>query len=663
MPVKRRRSSRRTSSTDGEALVEAEAPSPKKVRSGEVSEEEEASLEHDPDAAVFEEVEKVWQESLQRPEAFLQHTSPSAQELALHLRAATKALHDHAKSLERRPGILGPLKELYVTGFVTDQIWEELQLYNAPLLRHARARIAKAEKAGVDGDKEESDSDEGEEDLMEDSGSGEEVEEEEDSNADDSDLVKMKFDSDGESEEGNEEEIGAESDLDESVNDRDHSGEDSDSDSDLSVGGDEYEMELASGDDYSDSDSDSGSEGESKVDKERNKLKDGFFDLNEMEEFVREAEREAEGQKDQDFDEDEEETAYQLMWGGSAAGVVGSNAEEEEAKAAASSMTYSEYFEAPKPTRHQIRQQRMKEKIKKLESANISEKPWQLKGEASATDRPKDSLLEEFVVFDHATKTAPVVTVEKTEELEDMIKRRISEQSWDDVVRKREQDLEDLAPKRLPELDHEKSKVGLGDLYEQEYLKQIGAVEEEDKAKESHQEIRLLFAKLCHKLDALANFHYTPKPLLEQEEEEKKNVPSIQVEEVLPSAVSDGTLLAPEEVYRKTKREIKGKTETTKEERSARRRAKKKAKRAEGRRKEAVERAQATVDPIARRRREQAESDQAVAALHKAKNVKFDKGSDPTSYTQSSAFFAKIQASAVQEIERMKEDKAKAEGK
>ena len=45
----------------------------------------------------------------------------------------------------------------------------------------------------------------------------------------------------------------------------------------------------------------------------------------------------------------------------------------------------------------------MQEKIKKLEEENLREKPWQLMGEATARKRPANSLLEEFLTFDHTS--------------------------------------------------------------------------------------------------------------------------------------------------------------------------------------------------------------------------------------------------------------------
>jgi U3 small nucleolar RNA-associated protein MPP10 len=63
------------------------------------------------------------------------------------------------------------------------------------------------------------------------------------------------------------------------------------------------------------------------------------------------------------------------------------------------------------------------------------------------------------------------------------------------------------------ELDQEKSKLSLAEIYEQEYLQKVGGVEKEDPLDEKHVEIDALFKKLCYKLDALSNFHFVPKPV------------------------------------------------------------------------------------------------------------------------------------------------------
>jgi U3 small nucleolar RNA-associated protein MPP10 len=61
-----------------------------------------------------------------------------------------------------------------------------------------------------------------------------------------------------------------------------------------------------------------------------------------------------------------------------------------------------------------------------------------------------------------------MITPEVTQGLEAIIKKRIKEASWDDVVRKKE----NLKPyKPQIELDQEKSKIGLGEVYEKEVKK------------------------------------------------------------------------------------------------------------------------------------------------------------------------------------------------
>ena len=80
----------------------------------------------------------------------------------------------------------------------------------------------------------------------------------------------------------------------------------------------------------------------------------------------------------------------------------------------------------------------MEKKIKKLEDENVSEKYWAMTGEVSSRDRPEGSLLEVDVDFEHITRAPPVITEEITAELEDIIKKRIADESWDDVVRKKE---------------------------------------------------------------------------------------------------------------------------------------------------------------------------------------------------------------------------------
>ncbi|NXU66421.1 MPP10 protein, partial [Horornis vulcanius] len=197
------------------------------------------------------------------------------------------------------------------------------------------------------------------------------------------------------------------------------------------------------------------------------------------------------------------------------------------------------------------RQEKMSKKIKSMEEALLEEKPWQLKGEVTGQKRPENSLLEETVLFDHAVRMAPVITEETTFQLEDIIKQRILDEAWDDVVPKEKPKEEAFEYKKRISLDHEKSKLSLAEIYEQEYMKLHQQKTEEEENPE-HKEIQEMMDSLFQKLDALCNFHFTPKPPV-PEVKIVSNLPAISMEEVAPVAVSDAALLAPEEIKEKNK--------------------------------------------------------------------------------------------------------------
>ncbi|XP_057580625.1 U3 small nucleolar ribonucleoprotein protein MPP10 [Hippopotamus amphibius kiboko] len=308
----------------------------------------------------------------------------------------------------------------------------------------------------------------------------------------------------------------------------------------------------------------------------------------------------------------------------------------------------------------EIRQEKMNEKIASLEKELLEKKPWQLQGEVTAQKRPENSLLEETLHFDHAVRMAPVITEETTLQLEDIIKQRIKDQAWDDVVRKEKPKEDAYEYKKRLTLDHEKSKLSLAEIYEQEYVKlnQQKTAEEENP---EHVEIQKMMDSLFLKLDALSNFHFIPKPPV-PEIKVVSNLPAITMEEVAPVSVSDAALLAPEEVKEKNKAgDIKTAPEKTATDKKRERRKKKFQKRLKIKEKEKRRRLLEKNNPDQAGKYTKAVASEKLKQLTKTGKASLlkDEGKDKA-LKSSQAFFSKLQDQVKMQInDAKKTDKKK----
>ena len=221
---------------------------------------------------------------------------------------------------------------------------------------------------------------------------------------------------------------------------------------------------------------------------------------------------------------------------------------------------------------HEMRSQKLQQQTLRLEEDMMAEKPWKMMGEARGTNREVDSLLDSTPEFEVAFKPPPILTPQHAADIESMIKKRIVDEDWDDVVPR---ELPDIGVRKrgggeAPDVSQEKSKLGLGELYEREYLKKtIGydrdAAEKQTEEGAAKEEMKRLFANLCSQLDALSNYHFAPRPVADEADvQNREDVPAIAMEEVLPLHVSRSRGVAPEEVHaagRGRKSVLKGESE------------------------------------------------------------------------------------------------------
>jgi U3 small nucleolar RNA-associated protein MPP10 len=205
---------------------------------------------------------------------------------------------------------------------------------------------------------------------------------------------------------------------------------------------------------------------------------------------------------------------------------------------------------------HERRKLALQEEIRKLEAANVAKREWTLSGEARATDRPINSLLEEDLDFERAGKPIPVITAEVSEGLEELIKRRILAHDFQDIIRRRPDDLATGRRGQMDfELDNNKSKKGLAEEYEEEHLRNTDPnyVEEKDeKLAKEEKEIEALWREVSANLDSLSSWHFKPKRP-EAQLDIRVDAPTITMEDARPNAggeVAGASQLAPQEIYK-----------------------------------------------------------------------------------------------------------------
>lgn len=204
---------------------------------------------------------------------------------------------------------------------------------------------------------------------------------------------------------------------------------------------------------------------------------------------------------------------------------------------------------------HEKQRARIADEIRRLEAANVAKKEWMLAGEARAVERPVNSLIEEDLDFERVGKPVPVVTNETTEDIEELVKRRILAMEFDEVIRRRPGASDPKASRSARfELEDTKPQQSLAELYEIDHLRanDPNYVDTKDqKLMREHAEITDLWKNISSQLDTLSNWHYKPKAP-QASINVVTDAPTIMMEEARPTAGSaaDGpSALAPQEVY------------------------------------------------------------------------------------------------------------------
>ncbi|KAJ1446921.1 Mpp10 protein-domain-containing protein [Pelagophyceae sp. CCMP2097] len=497
------------------------------------------------------------------------------------LRAHVKAVHDGAivasAGLKDSAGLEAasrPLRKgavLFVDGADAETVWQQLQHRSRAVERWARAAELWLLEHGA-----------GALALPSDGGDAA-LENEDDASMDDDEMG----DDEGEEDDGGE--------------------DDGEEDDDGEEEGDEAEeVDAADDDEEEDDDEDNVERGEP-----GGVTENKFFSLQEMEDFIEEDEQilmtdppprdDDDGEEDDDEEEEEDD---EMIGDGNdkysdffnddgeddAADDDGMLSDEEAALEAALDGDVA----ARSQTKHERQVAATKSRAREIEAENvmgIQDKPWELRGEIGAKERPQNSLLGIDATWQGRTQTAPPLDAAFTAAVEAAIRERVKEARYDELVEASlvHKALKNPKAKANAAGDDdgalgEKSQVGLGEAYEKEYVDQQEAAggAAAGKAAPRDEALDAAWARLAGKLDALSHFVSVPKtaPLDVVGAAKRNNVSAVAFEDTVPTSESALPSAAPEEVHapkRGRAQLLRSAEEATQEERRAERAGKKKA--------------------------------------------------------------------------------------
>lgn len=210
--------------------------------------------------------------------------------------------------------------------------------------------------------------------------------------------------------------------------------------------------------------------------------------------------------------------------------------------------------------------------IQEQEKKLLDSKPWQMKGEVRAYDRPKDALLDDNLEFQHGVDLKPKSSAKISKTIETMIEQRILKEAFDDPKAVLVQ--QDLSWKQnFEELNFEKDQRGLASLYEDEYKRNMLGLPVETKDQKLHKEISDLFRELNNCLDNLTNSSFVPMPLAAIKKGPRGDIETINFEEKIPITVKTSDLKNAKEMLDNDKARLVAEAELNHEDNRKSRRA------------------------------------------------------------------------------------------